>query len=420
MSAWMTGIQTGMDLARQRAAQQQQAQEFAFRQQQADINNSQQDRAFAQQQQYQDQMRQMREMEYADRKAEIARRLMQDQYDGQIFKAAAQPDMMPGAPGSVGPVQPHPLQAIPDDVILGASPSGRAAYLSSMQRNAGFQQRRQAGQRRIEMARADGTLKYMSDKDLEEFTTLGLLGELAPDEMPMSVRKKQEQEHEQLAQLMAVVRDPQTGELVSDRRTYEQFRGLDPKLAQAMFLHRQQQEAAQEQAIQRQNAAMELAKFKAASQTQRGALTQSGTRAKDLQTVRNNAEEQYRAFTAAKTAKEGPLTPPTPQEFEYAKKDAAKAYEYAIMPGVSKAAIQKAQTKVAAWERFQQADQAYMAAVNDLTTAAEPVPGLLDGPEGPQQQNADPEAIYQQIMAEMPDATDEQAAAELARRMQGG
>ena len=200
MSAWMTGIGMGMDLARQRAAQQQQAQEMQFRQQQADINNSQQDRAFDfsreqaginnaqqdrafdQQQQYQNYMRQMREMEYADRKNELARKLKQDEYDGQIFKAAAQPDMIGEAPGGIGPVQPHPLKTITDDVILGASPAGRSAYLAAMQRNAGFSQRRNTAARRIEMARADGTLKYMSDKDLEEFTTLGLLGELAPDE----------------------------------------------------------------------------------------------------------------------------------------------------------------------------------------------------------------------------------------------
>ena len=36
------------------------------------------------------------------------------------------------------------------------------------------------------------------------------------------------------------------------------------------------------------------------------------------------------------------------------------------------------------------------------------------------QQGADPEAIYHQIKAEMPDATEEQMAAELTRRMQGG
>lgn len=390
MSAWMTGIQTGMDLARQRAAQQQQAQEFAFRQQQADINNSQQDRAFAQQQQYQDQMRQMREMEYADRKAEIARRLMQDQYDGQIFKAAAQPDMMPGSPGGVGPVQPHPLQTIPDDVILGASPSGRAAYLSSMQRNAGFQQRRQAAQRRIEMARADGTLKYMSDKDLEEFTTLGLLGELAPDEMPMSVRKQQEEQHDQLAQLMAVVRDPQTGELVSDRQTYEQIRGLEPKLAQAMFLHRQQQEAAQEQAIQRQKYALEQITAKAAvrapaasagTKTALGALY--GRMAKELDKKPEQAYSREKFVLAQAAALMGHSLPDGSVVLNAGQVN-PQGFIEVVHPDGSTEGIDPTE--------FQRR----------YNTAAEPAPGLLDGPAGPQQQDAQPDEdqVWNRVLEE--------------------
>lgn len=390
MSAWMTGIQTGMDLARQRAAQQQQAQEFAFRQQQAGINNAQQDRAFAQQQQYQDQMRQMREMEYADRKAEIARRLMQDQYDGQIFKAAAQPDMMPGAPGGVGPVQPHPLQTIPDNVILGASPSGRAAYLSSMQRNAGFQQRRQAAQRRIEMARADGTLKYMSDKDLEEFTTLGLLGELAPDEMPMSVRKQQEEQHDQLAQLMAVVRDPQTGELVSDRRTYEQIRGLEPKLAQAMFLHRQQQEAAQEQAIQRQKYALEQITAKAAvrapaasagTKTALGALY--GRMAKELDKKPEQAYSREKFVLAQAAALMGHSLPDGSVVLNAGQVN-PQGFIEVVHPDGSTEGIDPTE--------FQRR----------YNTAAEPAPGLLDGPAGPQQQDAQPDEdqVWNRVLEE--------------------
>ena len=150
------GYSDGMDLARQRAAQQQQAQEFAFRQQQADINNSQQDRASPSSSstrircggcgRWSTPTARRKSPVGSCRTSTTARfsRPRAARHDARIA-------------GGVGPVQPHPLQTIPDDVILGASPSGRAAYLSSMQRNAGFQQRRQAGSGESKWPARDGT-----------------------------------------------------------------------------------------------------------------------------------------------------------------------------------------------------------------------------------------------------------------------
>ena len=85
--------------------------------------------------------------------------------------------------------------------------------------------------------------------------------------------------------------------------------------------------------------------------------------------------------------------------------------------------VEKAKKKVEAWDRY----RAAVEAVDGIRAGADAdisQRGILDGPNGPEATDTepapDPEAIYRQLESEMPNATDEQLAAELQRRMQGG
>jgi hypothetical protein len=71
--------------------------------------------------------------------------------------------------------------------------------------------------------------------------------------------------------------------------------------------------------------------------------------------------------------------------------DAEKAYEDRIMWGVSKGAILKAKAKVAAWQKYEAADQAFSSSVSDLQQAAQPEPELLGPQPGTTQEISDEE-----------------------------
>jgi len=142
--------------------------------------------------------------------------------------------------------------------------------------------------------------------------------------------------------------------------------------------------------------AIELAKVRASLATNRGALTQSRAMVQTMKQQLDQREQEYRAHTAAKTAKEGPLVPPTAQDIEYAKKDPNDAYEDRIWPGVSKGAITKAKAKVDAWNLYEKANQDYTAAVSRLQQDAEPA--MQDA--GQQDAAPNEEQIWNRVLEE--------------------
>jgi len=94
--------------------------------------------------------------------------------------------------------------------------------------------------------------------------------------------------------------------------------------------------------------------FSAITNPQRQEAGRDFTRAKlDLQ----QAEKEYRALSG-KSGKQGTLTPPSDEEVSMAKQNADAAWEWKIMPGISKPKIVAAQKKVAAWERYSAARDA--------------------------------------------------------------
>jgi len=127
MSAWMSGIGLGLQAAQMEQQRNQQAQELAFRQQQAGINNAQEDRRFeaAQtadvrdfdaMQQWRAFQRQQQEQQYQMQRDEIARDLAMRKANAAIFGAASTP-YTPAVPGGTGPAPQMLLDGITDDKL---------------------------------------------------------------------------------------------------------------------------------------------------------------------------------------------------------------------------------------------------------------------------------------------------------------
>lgn len=206
------------------------------------------------------------------------------------------------------------------------------------------------------------------------------------------------------------------------RAIYQAYRAAnDPdgmmKVMNGAMQEAQKAKAMQAEYDQRIRLAREVAAFKAQHGSSAPTINQRLSAAK---TMMAQAEKEYRALSG-QSGKTGALAEPS-------KAVRKSAEDFAGGTGhwfKTDATQERHGRQVAAWDKYLQAVAEYDAVVSGMYQQAAGLSGgqqrgLLDGPEQGQQQGADPEAIYQQIKAEMPNATEEQMAAELTRRMQGG
>ena len=420
----MSGIGLGLQAAQMEQSRNQQAQELAFRQQQAGINNAQEDRRFeaAQaadvrdfdaMQQWRAFQQQQAERQYQEHAAALERELAGQRASAMVYKAAGAPAQMPQAPGGVGPIPQHPLDTLDDQTLMSARPDALRAYVGAQQDRTAMAQRRQMGVNKVQQARAAGVLKYVSPEQADEFANLGFYsdGTILPDEMPIPLQKQREAQHDALAQLLATSRDA-NGSMVTDKAMFEHYRAIPMEMAEVAFRQKRTAEAA-----------MQLAQLKGQMSqqavAQKAAMTGAKTRADAAKRMLDQAEQEYRSVSG-QAGKLGQLAPPSATEIE-----SGDAYAKGETWWSRKDATQaKDNTKTQAWRKFQQAQSEFENANRELMTTDAQARGLLDGPNGPDPTDTtpapDPEAIYRQLESEMPNATDEQLAAELQRRMQGG
>ncbi len=390
MSAWMTGLGMGMDLARQRASQDMQERAFAeqqrraliddsqqdrafqFNQEQAGINNAQQDRAFAEQQQYRQFMREQSEREYADRTAQIARELDGKRATAAIFRAVSSPEIGP-APGGIGPVQQHPTAEITDDQIMAASPEGRRALFDYAGNKQAVAQRRADGAKQVAFARAAGQIKNVSDKQAAEWASLGFYedGTIGPDEFPLSMRKQQEQQQEAVASILATDWN-EDGEQVMDPNVYQQWKNAPPEMATKAFEAKRKYDASYvfwRQRGQDHNSAKAMAQYQAAGMTIPREMTTGPTPAQRFQQAKammTQAEREYRALSG-QTGKTGTLVPPTKSEITAGDDIAAgKGHWFK-----TDATQERMRAKVEAWRKYQEAKAAVQGAYESSVVEGE-------------------------------------------------
>lgn len=427
MSAWTTGIGLGLEAARMQQQRDQFAQEQAFRQQQAAINNAQQDRQFAAYQTADvrdfDAMQQWRAFQQeqirnkvAEDKAALDRELLGQQATAQVFKAIAAPDqtqMMPGMAMGEGSqnynasaqLLPHPSETLDDNTLMNASPQALHAYVGARQNRAALQKRRQFGINQVEQARGDGSLKLVDPRTAQEWADLGLYadGTIRPDEMPVSMAKQREQQHEAMAQYLAMEQDA-AGNYTSNPQVYDTYKRVPFEMLKPAY-----------EMKSRHDLAIEVARIRQA--TQQGAGANGATipqRLSAAKTMLTQAEKEYRALTG-QAGKAGALVEPSSAIRKSAERFAGGSGDWFKTDATQERHVRM----VAAWEKYQQALSNYSSVLANASADA-PQRGLLDGPESQSQPGADPETIFQQLEAEMPNATDEQIAAELQRRLQGG
>ena len=383
MSAWMSGIGLGLQAAQMEQSRNQQAQELAFRQQQAGINNAQEDRRFeaAQtadardfdaMQQWRAFQQQQQERQYQDQAAALERDLAGQRASAMVYKAAGAPLEMPQAPGGVGPIPQHPLDTLDDQTLMAARPDALRAYVGAQQDRTAMAQRRQMGVNKVQQARAAGVLKYVSPEQADEFANLGFYsdGTILPDEMPIPLQKQREAQHDALAQLLATSRDA-NGSMVTDKAMFEHYRAIPMEMAEVAFRQKRTAEAAMQVAQVRAQNALDVAGVRAQA---KGPGNQQLTAARFKV---GQAEKEYRSLTG-QAGKMGTLTPPSKSVEESAKDFAAGTGHLWKLDSTQERHVRM----VNAWEKYQQALAEYDQAA---TEAYNPQPrGLLDGPNGPE------------------------------------
>ena len=379
----MSGIGLGLQAAQMEQSRNQQAQELAFRQQQAGINNAQEDRRFdaAQaadtrdfdaQQQWRDFQRQQQEQEYAMRRDSLARDLQSRNATAKIFRAVSQP-MNPQPMGGTGPVQPHAIEGIDDQTLMNADPSAMRAFAAAKQDHAAIAQQRQMGLAQVMQSRTDGSIKYVSPQQANEWNKLGFYqdGTISPDEMPLSLRQQEEERADSIAQFLAVERDPQTGQLQSNPAVYDNYRRLPLKMLEAAFDQKNRYDQAMDVARLRAQTQQDLARMKGGA----GGATFS----QRMQTARFNvgqAEKEYRSLTG-QVGKMGNLAEPSKAVTKSAEDFSGGTGHWFKFDSTQEGHVRK----VAAWEKYQQALAEYDQAATEAYNPQQR--GILDGPNGP-------------------------------------
>jgi hypothetical protein len=396
MSAWMTGLGMGMDLARQRASQDMQERAFAeqqrraliddsqqdrafqFSQEQAGINNAQQDRAFAEQQQYHQFMREQSERDYADRTAQIARELDGKRATAAIFRAVSSPEV---APAPDGTSQPHATASITDDQIMAASPEGRRALFDYAGNKQAMAQRRAEGEKQVQFARMAGQLQYVSDKQAAEWVSLGLYqdGTIAPHEFPLSMRKQMEQQQEAIASILATDYN-EDGEQVMDPNVYQQWLKAPLEMATRAFENKRKYDASYgfwRQRGQDHNSARAMAQYQAAGMTIPSEMTTGPTPGQRFQQDKASLAIAMKEYLAAAgtNGKEGILAEPTQEDIDLAataKGDIDAGWW--DLTGPKKSKVEAAKRKVEAWRKYQEAKAAVQGAYDPSVVESEPEP----------------------------------------------
>ncbi|NBW15905.1 MAG: hypothetical protein EBR82_48770 [Caulobacteraceae bacterium] len=325
MSAWMQGIGLGLEAARMRQQRDQFAQNQAFQQQQAEINNAQQDRAFAFQEQQAAFERQQREQQYKDKREALARSLAQDQADARIFSAAAQPPVSAMGPGmATGEGQqnykpmPHALDSIDDSTLLNASPAARSVYLSQKQGGQAFTRQRAAAEMQLQAAMSDGSIRYLSPEQWQNWSELGITAQVPENMRPMSVKAREDEEKQQYAILLSHIRDPQTGDLVADKRTFEQAMQFPLKMLKDLGTQKIQTEKQMEMEQQKQ-AQKDREQNEAAAALQRLRTNTSQNRDRDFAIARAAGLVNQEAVNIS--GRESPESYKKTREYELARMD---------------------------------------------------------------------------------------------------
>lgn len=376
----MSGIGLGLQAAQMEQSRNQQAQELAFRQQQAGINNAQEDRRFdaAQaadirdfdaMQQWRAFQRQQQEQQYKIQRDEIARDLASRNASAMIFKAASMPPTGP-APGGVGPVQPHAIDTIPDATIMQADSNALRALMDAKKNNAAYAQRREVERQKAEAARADGSIRNISPEQADVWRSFGFYydGTIGNDEMPLSMREQEQQRQEALASFLATERDA-NGNLVSNPQVFDHYRSIPLEYAELAFNVKLKHEAAMEQAQLRAQNALEVAGVRAQG---RGPGSQPLTAARFKV---GQAEKEYRALTG-QSGKMGTLTPPSKSVEKSAEDFAGGTGHWFKFDSTQERHVRM----VNAWEKYQQALAEYDQAATEAYNPQQR--GILDGPNG--------------------------------------
>ncbi len=409
MSAWTTGIGLGLEAARMRQQRDQFAQEQAFRQQQAAIDNQQRDRAFgfneqqaainnAQQDRHFQAVQQQIAQQFAERKAALDRDLMGQQATAQVFKAISAPDqtqMMPGIAMGEGSqnynasaqLAPHPSETLDFNTISSAAPQALNALVGFRQNRAELQKRRQFAVLQAEAARADGSLKLVDPRTAKEWADLGLYsdGTIRPDEMPLPLAKQLNAQRDAMAEMLATQQGPD-GSLSVNPDVFERLSKFPPETLKMMY---EQQN--------RMNAAVEVAKIR---QMAKGAA--GPTIPQRLEMAKASLATAQREYLAAagKNGKAGILAEPTQADYDLAATaDGDVDAGWWDPTGPQKSEVEAAKKKIAAWEKYKTAadavDSVRMGADADLSQR-----GLLDTADQttPVQQPDAVDALIDQLM----------------------
>lgn len=384
----MSGIGLGLQAAQMEQSRNQQAQEMAFRQQQAGINNAQEDRRFeaAQtadirdfdaMQQWRAFQRQQQEQQYQMQRDEIARDLATRKANAAIFGAASTP-FTPAVPGGTGPAPQHPLGAITDDIMMNASPEALRAMSEAKRNNAAYAQRMAMERNKVEMARADGSIKNASPEQADVWRSFGWYddGTIMPDEFPLSLKQQQQERQDKLAGFLAMERD-QNGDFVSNPQVFEHYSSIPVDIAEKLFDRKVQYDQAMDVARIRAQNALDVAGVRAQA---KGPGNQQLTAARFKV---GQAEKEYRSLTG-QAGKMGTLTPPSKSVEKSAEDFAGGTGHWFKLDSTQERHVRM----VNAWEKYQQALAEYDQAATEAYNPQQR--GILDGPNGPDPTDAAP------------------------------
>jgi len=391
MSAWMSGIGLGLQAAQMEQQRNQQAQELAFRQQQAGINNAQEDRRFeaAQtadvrdfdaMQQWRAFQRQQQEQQYQMQRDEIARDLAMRKANAAIFGAASTP-YTPAVPGGTGPAPQHALDGITDDIMMNASPEALRAMSEAKRNNAAYAQRMAMERNKVAMARADGSIKNASPEQADVWRSFGWYddGTIMPDEFPLSLKQQQQERQDKLAGFLATERD-QNGDFVSNPQVFEHYRSIPLDIVEKLFDRKVQYDQAMNVARIRAQGSLDVANVNAQAKAAKAAAGPTiPQRLSMAKATLATAQKEYLA-AAGKNGKAGILAEPTQADYDLAataKGDIDAGWWDPTGPQQSE--VDAAKKKVAAWEKYKAAadavDGVRMSADTDISQR-----GVLDGP----------------------------------------
>lgn len=381
----MSGIGLGLQAAQMEQSRNQQAQELAFRQQQAGINNAQEDRRFdaAQTADVRDfnalqadrAFRQKQaEQQYQMQRDEIARDLTTRKANAAIFGAASTPNT-PAVPGGTGPAPQHPLGAITDDIMMNASPEALRALVAAKQNNAAYSQRMMMERNKVEMSRADGSIKNVSPEQADTWRSYGWYddGTIMPDEFPLSLKQQQQERQDKIASFLATERD-QNGEFVSNPQVFEHYRNVPFDIADYAFKRKLMHDDAMQLAQVRAQGALDVAGVRAQAKGAAGP-----TFSQRMQTARFNvgqAEKEYRSLTG-QAGKMGNLAEPSKAVTKSAEDFSGGTGHWFKTDATQERHVRM----VAAWEKYQQALAEYDQAATETYNPQQR--GILDGPNGP-------------------------------------